>query len=316
MRMRSSLGLVAVMIAVTGVVVACHKVPYTNRLQFKVVPDAVMRGLGKSTYGSMLEGQRLQKSGANHDVLQRVGRRVSRAAKQPKFDWQFTMIDDPMINAWCLPGGYIGFYTGILPVLQNESGMAFVMGHEVAHATAHHGAERLSQNLALVGGLGVLQAVVSGSGKLSPEQQNVVFGALGVGAQVGVLLPFSRKHESEADVIGLMYMSTAGYVPQESIRVWDRMSKLTGGASGPTFLSTHPSHAQRQKKLTEWMDRAAKRYERTRRSEDTLRNLWAGAGAASSGSTSRSGSRTGTSPPPPSNDSGSSRDRSGSRGTR
>lgn len=293
-----------------SVYAACYKVPYTNRRQFKVIPNAVMRGLGRNTYSSMLQGANVQKSGANHAVLQQVGARVSKAAHQPKFDWQFRMIDEPTVNAWCLPGGYIGFYSGILPILQNEAGMAFVMGHEVAHATAHHGAERLSQNLALVGGMGVIQAAATGSGKLTRQQTEILMGALGVGAQVGVLLPFSRRHESEADVIGLMYMATAGYPPEESVRVWDRMASATGGGGGPAFLATHPPHQRRQKKLREWMPRAQKRYERHRLSGDMQATLWSGpvpsggAGAPSGGtdggtrggddSGERSGSRSGS----------------------
>lgn len=257
-----------------SVYAACTKVPYTNRRQLKLIPNRVMTGLGQNTYASMLAEKQLQTSGQNHTVLSRVGERVSKAANQPKFDWQFAMIDDPTINAWCLPGGYIGFYTGILPVLENEAGMAFVMGHEVAHATAHHGAERLSQNMALVGGLGVLQVAASGSGKLSPEQQGLIFGALGVGAQVGVMLPFSRKHETEADVIGLMYMANAGYPPDESVVVWDRMAAMTGGGSGPAFMATHPPHERRQQALRDWMPRAQKRYDRNKLPGDLKATLW------------------------------------------
>jgi predicted Zn-dependent protease len=311
--------LLVTLLAVAGgsVYAACAKVPYTNRRQFKIVPNKVMSTLGRTTYASMLQGKRLQTSGQNHDVLSRVGQRISRAAAQPKFDWQYRMIDDPTINAWCLPGGYIGFYTGILPVLRNEAGMAFVMGHEVAHATAHHGAERLSQNLALVGGLGVLQAIASGNTKMTPEQQAIVFGALGVGAQVGVLLPFSRKHESEADVIGAMYMATAGYPPDESIVVWDRMAAMTGGSNTPSFLATHPPHEKRKQRLREWMPRAQKRYERNRLSGDMKATLWQGAGGATgggaTGTTRDSGTSTGGSPSGGTTDGSRSGSRGGSR---
>lgn len=263
-------------VSVGVVAVACAKVPYTNRRQFNLVPDGIMTGLGKSTYTTMLQGKSLQTAGQNHEVLTRVGGRISRVADKPSFDWQFRMIEEPEVNAWCLPGGYIGFYTGILPVLRNEAGMSFVMGHEVGHATAKHGAERMSQNLALVGGLGVLELYLSGKEKLSDEQRGLVLGALGVGAQVGVLLPFSRAHESEADVIGLMYMAGAGYPPAESIEVWDRMAQLTGKGAVPTFLSTHPSHDKRQDNLREWMPQAMKRYERNRLGGDMLEAIWTG----------------------------------------
>ena len=182
-------------VSVGVVAVACAKVPYTGRRQFNLVPDSIMTGLGQSTYTSMLEGKSLQTSGQNHTVLTRVGERISKVANKPNFDWQFRMIDEPEVNAWCLPGGYIGFHTGILPVLNNEAGMASVMGHEVGHATAKHGAERLSQNLALVGGLGALELYLSGKQKLSDEQRGLVHphhsphfdideGALPIGARL------------------------------------------------------------------------------------------------------------------------------------
>lgn len=270
--------------AITVLAAACIKVPYTGRRQFNLVPESVMHGLGANTYQSMLAGKTLQTSGSNHAVLDRVGDRISIAAHEPGFDWAYTLIVEDTLNAWCLPGGKIGFYTGILPVLQNEAGMAFVMGHEVGHATARHGSERLSQNLAIVGGLGALELFLSGQGKLSQEQRGLILGAIGVGAQVGVLLPFSRRHESEADVIGLMYMSAAGYPPEESIKVWDRMGAASG-AKPPPFLSTHPPNARRQEVLRDWMDQARKRYERNRLSGDMLATIWSGPVRAPSGTT-------------------------------
>ncbi|TNE85472.1 MAG: M48 family peptidase [Deltaproteobacteria bacterium] len=252
---------------------ACAKVPYTGRRQFNLVPDAIMNGLGKQSYASMLGGAQVKKSGRESEVLTQVGRRISRVANKPDYDWQFSMIDDATINAWCLPGGYIGFYTGILPVLQNEAGMAFVMGHEVGHATARHGAERLSQNLALMGGLAGLELYLAGKEKMTPEQRGIVLGALGIGAQVGVMLPFSRAHESEADVIGVMYMANAGYPPAESLDVWDRMAAQTGGQP-PAFLSTHPSHEKRKQVIREWLPQARKRYERNKLPGDTRATLW------------------------------------------
>ena len=146
-------------------------------------------------------------------------------ADQPDFDWSYALINDPQMNAWCLPGGYIGFYTGILPVLRNEAGMAFVMGHEVGHAVARHGAERMSQQLLAVGGLQVLDMFLSGSSKVSEETRGMIMAAAGVGAQAGVIPPFSRAHEKESDTIGMMYMAEAGYPPGESIKVWERLEE-------------------------------------------------------------------------------------------
>ena len=254
--------------------ISCSKAPVTGRKQYNIVPDSIMLPLGKSAYQDILADVRVEKGTEDHDTLKRVGKRVSSAANQADYKWRYSLIKDDSINAWCLPGGKIGFYQGILPVLRNEAGMAFVMGHEVGHATANHGAERLSQKLTLLGGLAALSIYVDGQDKLSDEQRGLLIAALGAGATVGYILPFSRKHEKEADVIGLMYMAKAGYPPGESIKVWDRMARQTGGSSMPTFLSTHPSHTQRQANLREWMPKARKRYQRNKLSRDTQEVLW------------------------------------------
>ncbi|MEO0604195.1 MAG: M48 family metallopeptidase, partial [Myxococcota bacterium] len=245
--------LVSVLFASSLLLASCHRVAYTNRLQGKLIPEKIMNGVGKSSYTSMLSEVRVKKKGEDNAVLNRVGRRISKVADKPDYDWTFSLINEDVVNAWALPGGYIAFYTGILPVLRNESGMAFVMGHEVAHATARHGAERLQKQAAVAGTLIGLEAFMANATSLKPEQRLPILGALGVVSQVGYILPFSRLHESEADVIGMMYMAEAGYPPEESRRVWDRMSAASGGGGGtPVFLSTHPSHEQRKKKLTEW----------------------------------------------------------------
>lgn len=265
---------IAWVLALGALALACAKAPYTGRRQYNLVPDGIMRGLGKSSYTGMLAEVKVKKTGDAVSVLNKVGNRISRVANEPKYDWQFTLIDDDQVNAWCLPGGYIGFYTGILPALDNEAGMAFVMGHEVGHAIAKHGAERMSQQLTLVGGLLGLEAYMANKTKLEPSQRAVVLGALGIAGYGAILLPFSRMHESEADVIGMMYMASAGYPPGESIAVWDRMHALSGGGSLPPFLSTHPPHDKRQAKLKEWMPQARKKYQRNKLAYDTQKTLW------------------------------------------
>ena len=273
--MRQYLRPIALLAAASALLIACAKVPYTGRKQYNILPDSLMRGLGKSTYKAMLSDVKVKRKGEDNKTLQKVGRRISKAANQPKYEWEFALIQSDEINAWCLPGGKIGFYQGILPVLRNEAGMAFVMGHEVGHATAHHGAERLTQQLTFVGGLLGLELWMKDHSKLDRKQRMIVLGALGVGGTVGVLLPFSRMHESEADVIGMMYMAKAGYPPKESIEVWDRMAKQTkGGLKLPAFLSTHPSGKARQKNLKEWLPRARKRYQRNALDYDTLEPMW------------------------------------------
>ncbi len=254
---------------------ACSKAPVTERVQFNLIPDSVMNPLGQSTYQDMLAAEKLEKSGGRADTLKTVGKRVSKVANQPGYKWRYSLIkDDDTVNAWCLPGGKIAFYTGILPVVQNEAGMAFVMGHEVAHATAHHGSERMSQQLAMLGGLAALYLYMENKTELKEETKNLIIGALGIGATVGVMLPFSRKHEKEADIIGMMYMARAGYPPEESVAVWNRMDKMAGGGGMPIFMSTHPSHGERKRNLRDWMPQARKRYERNALSADTQRVLW------------------------------------------
>ena len=239
-----------------------------------------MRPVGKTTYKQMLAGVSLKSKGADAKTLAKVGRKISKVADKPKYDWTFSLIKDDTMNAWCLPGGYIGFYTGVLPALKNEAGMAFVMGHEVGHATAHHGSERVSQSLTLVGGLVGLELYAKGKTKLKPKERGILLGALGVGATLGVILPFSRTHETEADVIGMMYMAKAGYPPAESIKVWDRFARGSKGVKIPAFLSTHPTTKRRQANQREWLPTARKRYLRNKLGYDTRENLW-GAGAES-----------------------------------
>ncbi|MEC7949622.1 MAG: M48 family metallopeptidase [Myxococcota bacterium] len=230
--------------------------------------------MSASTYKEMLAGEAVARSGSDVERLRKVGKRVAKVANRPDYRWRFNLIEDKQtVNAWCLPGGKIAFYEGILPVLRNEAGMAFVMGHEVAHATARHGAERVTQQLAVFGGLTALYAFIDRRVEMTAEQRNTLIAALGVDATVGVQLPFSRKHEKEADVIGMMYMARAGYPPGESIRVWDRMRAASGG-SGPTFMSTHPSHRQRQQNLNDWLPRARKRYQRNRRPGNMREAVW------------------------------------------
>ncbi len=248
--------------------------PITGRPQYNLIPDSVMSSLGKSSYADALAGQEIARKTEDAALLHQVGTQISQVANRPDYAWKTTLIESEEVNAWCLPGGYIGFYTGILPVLRHEAGMAFVLGHEVGHAIARHGAERLTQQLTLFGGLAGLTLLLDEESTLDKGQRSAVVAAVGLGAELGVLLPFSRTHESEADVIGLMYMARAGYPPAESIPLWDRMSRAAGGSRVPVFLSTHPSDEKRQDHLREWMPQATKRYERHQRSYDTTAPRW------------------------------------------
>lgn len=268
---------------------ACAKVPVTGRRQFNLIPDVLMRQLGAASYSSTLADAKISSGNENAQAIKQIGNAIAKSANQKDYDWEFKLIqDNDTINAWCMPGGKIAVYTGLLPVAQNEAGLAFIMGHEVGHATAHHGAERLSQQLAVLGGMAGLYLYLDNRTELSREQQAIVVAALGAGAQVGVLLPFSRMHEKEADVIGMMYMAKAGYPPDESIDLWKRMDRATPGPDMPAFISTHPSDEKRAENLKEWMPQAKKRYQRNALSRNTQATLWtdsdfSGGGKGSSG---------------------------------
>jgi predicted Zn-dependent protease len=266
--------------------IGCSKVPVTGRRQFNLIPDDLMVPLGKSAYQDTLSTAKVEKSGDDAELLKKVGGRIAKVTGED-YEWRYSLIDDDdTVNAWCLPGGKIAFYTGILPVLESEAGMAFVMGHEVGHAVAHHGAERLSQQLTALGGLAGLYLYLDKKTELTTTQKGLLLAAVGVGAEVGVLLPFSRKQEEEADLIGMMYMARAGYPPRQAGEVWDRMEAETGGSSMPVFLSTHPSNEGRKENLQEWLPKARRKYEDKKLGYDTTTPRWGKrAGSGGSGGT-------------------------------
>lgn len=203
--------------------------------------------LGNQAYQQVLSKNKLSSRKDWDEVLQRVGKRISGAANRPQFQWQFSLIESPEKNAFCLPGGKVAVYTGILPILKNEAGMAAVIGHEVAHATLRHGGQRLSAQLGTQLGVLVLGQVLTGK---ESTQKQLILAALGLGAQIGVILPFSRANETEADEIGLRYMAKAGYDPHEAPLLWERFGAAEKEGP-PAFLSTHPASSSRQAFLKE-----------------------------------------------------------------
>jgi metalloendopeptidase OMA1, mitochondrial len=235
--------------------------PETGRKSHVAMSTREEALLGLQTYQQVLAQSERIDAGPELEMIKRVASRLVSATGQAgsDFDWQVSLIRSSQVNAFCLAGGKVVVYAGILPVTQNEPALATVLGHEMAHATSRHGAQRvLQQNLAQT----ALTGVAVSLSDMDYDKQRAVMGALGAGTQFGVLMPFSRKHESEADEIGLLYMARAGYDPRESIRFWQRMENA-GGAQPPEFLSDHPSHGTRIQQLEAIMPKALEEYNKS-----------------------------------------------------
>ncbi|MCH8475855.1 MAG: M48 family metallopeptidase [Opitutales bacterium] len=237
----------------------CHTVPETGRRAFTLLSVQDEITLGAEAFAEIKEAEKISTDEEKNAMLQRVGERIARVAEvdMPQAEWEFVLFENDMVNAFALPGGRIGFYTGMWKVADDEDDIAVIMGHEIAHVTARHGAERLSQSLAIMAvGIGVQQAVRN----RSEETQMAVMLAYGAGATLGLQLPHSRRNESEADEIGLYYMARAGYDPRVAPRFWEKMEAHASGGSPPEFLSTHPSHGRRVQDLERAMPRALEYY--------------------------------------------------------
>lgn len=251
------------------VVSGCETNPYTGRSQLLMTSVSEEIQLGAQAYGQVKNDPKLRQSQDPREIepVKRVAARIIEAAKRSKyaemaqqFQWEVIVIkDDKIMNAFALPGGKIAVYTGMFPVARTEAGLAAVLGHEVVHALARHGAERMSQGQLTNAALQVAGAAVgAGDGGMLSQ---AAMAALGAGAQVGLLLPFSRKHESEADYIGILLAADAGYDPRESVSLWERMGQLSRGGGPSEFLSTHPSHETRIGQLKRWMPEAMGLYQ-------------------------------------------------------
>lgn len=231
----------------------CATVPYTNRRQLNLMSDAQEDQLGAEAYAEIKSKSRQSSDGSATAMIKTVGQRIAAVADQPNFKWEFILIEDKTPNAFCLPGGRVAFYTGILPITRDETGVAVVMGHEVAHAIAHHGAERMSQYQVM----GMLGEYAAGKGWIENEQMWQLYQAA---YGIGFGLPHGRKQESEADRIGLIFMAKAGYDPRAAIAFWERMVKASGGQKPPEWLSTHPSDDTRIRRIQEALPEALTYY--------------------------------------------------------
>ncbi len=231
---------------------ACTEVPLTGRKQLSLMPESEMILMANSSYEEFLKENKVIPTGKEADKIKEIGNKIKEAVEiyfkennleqqLEGFDWEFNLVENEAINAWCMPGGKVVFYTGILPICEDDDGIAVIMGHEIAHAVAKHSNERMSQALG-IGAIGLIASVIVGTE--SPENLQVFNELFGLGANVGVLLPNSRKQESEADRLGLIFMSMAGYNPEKAIGFWQRMSALNK-ETPPELLSTHPNDQTR-----------------------------------------------------------------------
>ena len=253
---------------VSFMVVSCSSVPVTGRKQLNIIPQGQMLSMSFQEYGTFLKANKLSTNPDQVALVKRVGGRVQQAVIRymaeknmsdliKDYQWEFNTVESKEVNAWCMPGGKVVVYTGILPVTGDETGLAVVLGHEIAHAIAQHGGERMSQQLiAQYGGMALETALQN----KPAETRSLWMSVYGVGAQYGALLPYSRLQESEADHMGIIFMAMAGYDPGKAVAFWERMSAQAGGQKPPEFMSTHPADETRIAAIKQWMPEAMKYY--------------------------------------------------------
>lgn len=255
----------SLLIAFLVLAFSCSTVPFSDRQQITLLPSSQMMAMSFSQYDQFLSENPPVENTSDARLVRQVGNKIANAVKTymdkndmayrlDGFEWEFNLVDDDLPNAWCMPGGKVVVYKGILPYTQTEAGLATVMGHEIAHAIARHGNERMSQQLLVQAGGMALSAYLE---EHKEENRDLFMAAYGVGSTVGVMLPYSRAHETEADKLGLVFMTLAGYNPEAAVDFWKRMSE-SGGQKPPEFLSTHPSDETRIRNLKEFIPKARK----------------------------------------------------------
>lgn len=263
-----NMSLLSILLVITLLASGCATVPLTHRTQVKLVPTQELVTSSFQSYDTLIKESQLSTNRSEVAMLNTVGQRLSTATEDllrelgredelKYFDWEYNLIkDDSMVNAFCMPGGKIVVYTGILPIARSEAGLAVIVGHEIAHAIANHGNERVSQMLITELGAQTLSRAIANN---PAQTQQLIFIAYGLGSQLGYILPYSRLHEKEADRIGLILMAKAGYNPKEAIDFWQRMEQA-GGANVPEFLSTHPASDTRIELMKENLPEAMEYY--------------------------------------------------------
>ncbi len=267
--MKISKGFIAFLLVFTLLLSSCTTVPVTGRKQFNIVPGFAMLSMSLKQYDDFLKTHTLSKNNAQTQLVKNVGKKIQKAVEQyfaqqdksyelKDYEWEFNLVESEEVNAWAMPGGKVVVYEGLLPIAKGEKGLAVVLGHEIAHAIAKHGDERVSQGL-IAQGLGV--ALTTALKEKPDKTKQIWMTAFGLGAQFGVMLPFSRLQESEADYLGLVFMTIAGYDPHEAIGLWERMAEMKKGQAPPEFMSTHPSDATRIRKISEAIPEVLKNYD-------------------------------------------------------
>ncbi len=268
--MKSVLFHVQIFVLMVFLFSSCSTVPLTGRTQLDLIPSSTMLSMSFQQYDDFLKNNKLSTNHAQTQMVKRVGQKIQKAVEQymaenhlshklQDYHWEFNLVESPEVNAWCMPGGKVVVYTGILPMTKDEAGLAVVMGHEIAHAVARHGDERMSHGLLVqTGGIALSAALTNNS----ETTRQLWMTAFGVGSSVGVILPYSRLHESEADRLGLVFMAMAGYDPRRAVDFWERMAQQKKGEAPPEFLSTHPSDKTRIEQIKAEIPGAMKYYKK------------------------------------------------------